>query len=180
MSRVGEGDAAAVEELFLRHHGAAYGLCCRLTSDSTASEDLVQETFMRVLRSAHTFRGGSGFRAWFFRIVRNVCVDHWRIHERRSRAVEGWRVRRGDDESTVGPLPGGGAPERPLVARLERALSELSSDQREVLVMSRYHDMSYAEIAEVTDSTAGAVKVRAHRAMKALRKAFHGLQAEGV
>lgn len=177
MREIAAGDERALDVLFRRHHGLAYAFSVRFTGDPALSEDITQEAFLRIFRGAATFDGQGRFTTWMYRIVRNTCIDHWRGDERRRRAVEGWREREIPPDSESSGV-GATRPDPGMLARLEEAMSRLDRRQREVLVLSRYHDLSYAEIADVTGATPGAVKARAHRAMAALRKAFYAPQTE--
>jgi RNA polymerase sigma factor (sigma-70 family) len=169
MGRMAHGDLNAMGLLFERHHGRVLSLCHRMTGDAHVAEDLAQECFLRVLRYASSFRGEAAFSTWLYRLTRNVCLDHLRADERaRSSKEELGREH-------VAPEPRSTVLEIRLEA-LRRALYALPPEKREVLVLSRYEGLSYAEIAEVCETTVGAVKVRAHRAMRELRRRFEELE----
>jgi RNA polymerase sigma-70 factor (ECF subfamily) len=144
MEAVREGETGRLEELFDRYHGPLYRYFLHLTSDRAAAEDLAQETFFRVLKYRRSYQPETSFRAWLYRVGRNVFHDH---------------SKRGSSEVAMSEEAGGvcslDAPADRQVERkqdsalLRRALAALPREKREVLVMSRYLDLKYEEIASV-------------------------------
>lgn len=172
MQRVGRGDLEALGSLYSRHHDRVHSLCYRLTGDAGAAEDLVQESFLRVLKYARGFEGASRFTTWMYRLVRNLCLDHMareageeRRRERLALNAEpkAEHTREVDDER---------------LDLVRRALYRLSPKKREVLVLSRYENLKYKEIAEILGISVDSVKARAHRAILELRQIIHALERE--
>lgn len=161
LRRLGRGDRKAAGTLFDRHYEGVYTFAARFLGDSESAADAAQEAFLRLLRYRRSFTGHGSVRGWLLRITRNVCVDLAGI-ARRDR--EGLRAMPPPD-----PAPPPRAPD-PRLARLERALERLPAASREVLVLRRFHDLSYAEIARVCGISEGAARVRAHRALEQLRR----------
>ena len=158
-----EGELGAFDALFRRHYESVRALCARITTMPSVGEDLAQETFLRVLRHRATFRGDARFTTWIYRIARNLCLEHIARAARDQRIAERWKVE----------APVSFASDRSdELATLAAALRALPPDQREVLVLCRYHDLPFAEVAAVLGCTPGAARVRAHRALVALRKAY--------
>lgn len=172
MIAVQRGDLTRLGVLFERHHARVYGYCLRMTRNPSASEDLVQDVFTRILKYAATFRQGTHFTAWMFRITRNVCHDHFRKH-RREVALAEPQARISDE-----PLVSESMEHDEDVARLRAALGRLPEDRREILVLSRFERRKYSEIAQLLDCSVGAVKVRVHRAVKQLRDIYLELASE--
>lgn len=167
------GDLNALGVLFERHHAQVHSLCCRLTGSAPIADDLTQESFLRVLRYSGGFEARSAFTTWLYRLVRNLCIDHLDAESRSlARAKRMASEYEHSRESSIEEPP----ETDPRLEILTRALYALPADRREVLVLSRYMGMSYAEIAEVCDTTVGAIKVRAHRAMRELRSRFDELE----
>src|SRR6476469_3964139 len=140
MRRVREGDVDKLGVLFERHHARVHALCFRLTRRVDVADDLAQETMLRVLRYASSYRRDSAFTTWLYRLAYNVCQDHWRKTRRDERTTDlseadGVVARDGDDRID----------ERH--ALLEEAMLRLAPERRAVLVLSRYNDLGYDEIA---------------------------------
>ena len=171
MLAVREGAVESLGRLFDRYHTRIHALCYRLTSSSDAADDLVQETFLRALRYRATFRADSAFATWLYRLACNVCHDHW---QRTRRADRDAAAARSDAEDS----PRESAAPDDRVDLLEAALARLSPDRREVLVLTRYHDMSYDQAARVLDCTPAAARVRAHRALNELREIYRALESK--
>lgn len=163
MAAVRAGEASAFTELYERHGPALLTFLARLTSDRAFAEDLLQETFVRVYRARDTYGGEGQFRAWLFTIARRLVID-WR----RSRKIA-WSADPAALETTAAPTRADDrADVRDLVVRLERALRRLPDGQREVVLLSRHAGLDAGQIAEVTGSTPGAVRVSLHRALQRL------------
>lgn len=161
-----DGELAAFDSLFRRHYEAVRALCARISASVTAGDDLAQETFLRVLRHRATFRGDARFTTWVYRIARNVCLEQIARQAREHRLAAQWSA-----ESVSASQPAGEDDTEVLGA----AMQSLTPEQREVLVLCRYHDLPFSEIGSILGCTPGAARVRAHRALGALREAYHSL-----
>ncbi len=171
MHRYTGGDLGALGTLYARHRRRVFTICRHLTGDAIAADDLSQESFLRVLRYGGKFDSRSKFTTWLFRVVRNVCHDHL---AKQNKETE--RMDRFANDAASERLRSSNSDSRHELVR--EALGRLRADQREVLVLSRFENMKYADIAELLDTTAAAVKTRAHRAMRALRQNFSELERE--
>src|SRR5215211_1710661 len=161
-----DGALPAFDALFRRHYKAVRGLCARIVSDGADGDDLAQETFLRVLRHRATFRGDARFTTWVYRIARNVCLEHMARQARDRKISERWGM-----EATASA-----ALDQSLDTELlATAMRALTPEQREVLVLCRFHDLPFSEIATILGCTPGAARVRAHRALAALRDAYNSL-----
>jgi RNA polymerase sigma factor (sigma-70 family) len=165
LAAVRQGDEAAMGALFARHHRDIHALCARLVHDRDVADDVAQEVFVRVWRYGGSFRGRSTFRTWLYRLAYNACND----------------ARRRSARWETPPMPDAAAdsPSDELTDRhilLDNALRRLSPEQREVLVLSRFHDLGYDEIGRIIDCSPGAARVRLHRAMNELRQLCLGLE----
>lgn len=155
-----EGDSVAFERLYRRHRDGVYGYCFRMLRQRTASEDAVQETFLRVLNSSHTLRDTQAFLPWLYRIAHNCVLMSLRV--RPTDPLEEAR----DIPSAESPFETAVANER--TASLQEHLAALRPEYREALLLREFQHMTYAEIASATDSTESAVKSRIFKARKAL------------
>jgi RNA polymerase sigma factor (sigma-70 family) len=175
MLEVREGRSGALAELFERHHESLYRFCLRMVGDRHAAEDLVQDVFMKMLKYRKSFGGDSGFTSWMLRIARNASVDFLRYTSSRRR-VEIHTDQEAVETTTTEAV----ASEQQRAALVRQALAALPRRHREVLVLSRFEFKSYDEIAHVLGCSVGAVKVRAHRAMKQLRDIYQSLAPETI
>lgn len=174
MLAVGNGDVGKLAELFDRHHRSLFDFFARLTGSRTVAEDLVQDVFFRILKYRQTFRDESRFKAWMFHIARNARIDYYRKHHGETLPVEDSV---GELQSRFG-MPGDDLEQEQQIFLLECALLRLAPDKREVLILSRFHEMKYEEIAELLGCEVSTIKVRVFRAIKDLRDIFFRLSNE--
>ena len=168
LERVSRGDTSGAGELFERYAPALLRFTARLLSDRNIAEEVTQEVFVKVISRAHQYDGRAEVSSWLFAIAANACRDR-RRRDRRATVVPLDAVPepayRGDGiESVLG--------DRQRRDAVRRALSALSEEQREALVLARYHGLAYAEIADVLGISVGAVKTRIFRAVEALKMLF--------
>lgn len=159
--RGGAGDMLGV--LFDRYQVPLFSFYAKLTGNRAASEDLVQEVFVRILKYRRSYRPGTPFRPWIYQIARNAHVD-----QMRKRRPE---VELEPDMDPPAPQSDSAAATQ-QEALLHRALRQLPEEKREVLLLSRFQGLPYSEIAELIGCNVGTVKVRVHRALQELREIF--------
>lgn len=170
------GDEAAFEQLFERHSRAVIGVAMRYTRDRAAAEDLAQEAFLRVHRARATYVPTAKFSTWLFRIVTNLALN-WSRNEQRRRhhrlAVAGATS---TDLGVPEPIaenqsdPDARLENQELHELLAVALEALPSTQRLALILHRYEDLSYQEIAESMELSVKAVKSLLARGRQNLRE----------
>jgi len=168
MADVRAGDIQQLGTLFVRHHARTHVLCYRLTGSRDAADDLAQQVFLRALKYPASFDGRASFRTWLYRIAVNECSDY------RGRAATRGEAELPDSIAAEPSAPS--ADDRTDL--VERGLARLSSDKREVLVLSRYDGLTYKEIGAVLGCSEGAARVRAHRALEELRDICRALDTE--
>ena len=175
MLAVRGGELDALGELFERHHGPLYGFLVRLTGNHAAAEDITQTVFQRILKYRHTYRDEGSFTAWMYHLGRRCAADHFRKSHSAPAAFDPADLQdRPDDQ----PHAGERAATNDDHALLHHALGRLERDDREILLLSRFQDLSFAEIANILECSVGAAKVRAHRALRELRDVYFRLQKE--
>lgn len=163
MLAVQRGDLGALDHLFVRHHRPLYGYMARMTGDRHAAEDLVQEAFLRLLRLRGRYAPQGRFRAWLFRIGHNLAHDHIRA---------GHRLVAIDDAGELGEEMTSALEDLEEAEQrrsLEAAVTALPPQHRDVLLLRGVEGLSNEEIASVLGCSHGAVRVRIHRAVSALR-----------
>ena len=175
MIAVRAGEIRQLGVLFERYHRRLYGFFVRLTNQPTVSEDLVQIVFYRILKYRHTYRDEGKFSAWIYHLARKVAADHFRKNASTPSPT--------DPADLVGlpttdPQPSDQAATAEDVTLLRSALARLPLAHREVLVLSRLQQLDHKEVARLLDCSVGAVKVRAHRALKELRELYFKLRHE--
>ncbi len=173
MLAVRAGELDALGELFERHHGPLYGFLVKLTGDRPAAEDIVQTVFQRMLKYRHTYRDDGSFTAWMYHLARRCAADHFRKSNAAPRATDPEDLNQHADEA---PHSAHHATARDDHALLHAALARLDDGDREVLLLSRFQELSFAEIAGILECSVGAAKVRAHRALRELRSVYLRLQ----
>jgi RNA polymerase sigma-70 factor (ECF subfamily) len=169
LKRIARGEQAALEELIRRHERRLYQLAYRLLKDPQETEDALQEVFLKAYENAGRFQPISTVKAWLNRITANHCLN--RLRERVPQDSL-------DDEErapqllsrTANPLEA--LEESDLARRLEGLLSSLPENQRRALVLKRFGDLSYQEIAEIMGTSPGAVDGLIKRARQFLRNAL--------
>jgi RNA polymerase sigma factor (sigma-70 family) len=172
MQQVRDGNVGKLSLLFDRHSKPLFRFFLHLTGSHETSEDLVQEVFFRVLKYRHTFQSGTSFRGWLYQIARNAHIDHAGKHKLEIVMPENIEFR------GPGKLQDESLRLKQDAQMLRKALAELSLEKREVLVMSRYQDLKYEEIAGILKCEVGTVKVRVYRALRELGDRFFAMRGE--
>ncbi|MDE3201990.1 MAG: sigma-70 family RNA polymerase sigma factor [Acidobacteriota bacterium] len=166
-----DGDSGAWAELVRMHHRRVYGLCYRFTGNATDAEDLTQDVFLKIysnLTSFDTTRGS--LQVWITTMTRNLLVDNFR-RTKNLRATgsldDGWdesdELRPSDRLASDGPSPLETAAKKELAKMVQAALSKVSAELREAVILRDLQDMDYKEIAQVLGIPEGTVKSRISR-----------------
>ncbi len=163
MRQVRDGDTAKLSDLFARHGDRLFRYCWRLNQDRRLSEDLVQESFCRMLRFRASFKDGHGFQAWMYSIARNLQMDHWR----KKRFEADWEEGFDAPAAPAATLEG-----RQEAELLHQALARLTPSKREILVLARFQELPHEKIAEILGCEPGSARVRLHRALSSLRETY--------
>jgi len=168
LERIRRGEPDGATALFRRYSGGIFRYADRLLGSRAEAEDVTQEVFLKALSRVDQYDGRAPVASWLFAIAANACRDRLRRSGRRTSVPL---------ESVAEPSAPGPPPDRALVEierrrLVRRALAALSEEQREALVLARFHDMPYVEIARTLDISEGAVKTRIFRAMEKLRDLF--------
>jgi RNA polymerase sigma factor (sigma-70 family) len=171
MAQVRDGQVARLAILFERHHVMLYNFFLRLTGRRGPSEDLVQEVFVRILKYRTTYRSESRFTVWMFQIARNAHADHLRKQKPEVSIEEQFEEPAGAEPPAADRLEA-----EVDAALLRRALDRLPLRKREILLLSRYEDMKYKDIAELLGCSIETIKTSVHRSIRDLRKIYLELQ----
>lgn len=176
IQEVCRGETAASTTLFERFGPALLRFTDRMLGDRGEAEEVTQEVFLEMITRAEQYDGRASVGSWLFAIAANACRDRLRS-SRRARLVS-------LDAVAEAPSKAVGVEarilERERKAAVRKALGHLSGEQREALVLARYHGMPYAEIARTLNITEGAVKTRIFRAMETLKALFSEGESHAV
>jgi RNA polymerase sigma factor (sigma-70 family) len=170
MEQVRDGNPEKLAILFERYHVMLYNFFLRLTSNRSASEDLVQDVFIRILKYRSSYKGENKFMIWLYRIARNTHIDY--LRKRKDEVSLGEQQ---DEVPSQELTPPEKAEKAQEILRLSQALAKLPLKKREVIILSRFQNLKHKEIAELLDCQIGTVKANIHRAIKELGKAYFEL-----
>ncbi len=167
-----DGEERALAELINRHRSKIYTSIFMFVKDSYLAEDIFQDTFIKVidtLRRGKYYEDGK-FLPWVMRIARNLCIDHFRKTKRRPSITN----TEGYDIFDVLPFEEINAEERIIkretISKVRRLIDELPKEQREVVVLRHYADMSFKEIAQITNVSINTALGRMRYALINMRK----------
>lgn len=169
-----DGDSLAWTELVKAHHRRVYALCYRFTGSPHDAEDLTQEVFLKIYGNLAAFDLAKGsFPTWITTLTRNLLVDHFR-RSRQQRITDSMDANwdGGEDQqgsplseriSDPGPTPHEQAARKELEKMVQQALTQVSPELREAVILRDLQDMDYKEIAQVLRIPEGTVKSRISR-----------------
>jgi len=167
------GEADAFAKLFEAHRGRVYAVCLRMTNNPADADDLTQEAFIRVFRAWESFREGTSFLSWIYRIVTNLYRDELRRRKgvfTQPLPEDNQPQERPTADESHDPIAA--IHERQLSSTMERALATLTPEQRAVVVLADVEESSYQEIADTIGCSIGTVRSRLHRARAQLRRSL--------
>ncbi len=167
MYRVKEGELPELRQLFDRYNLPVYNFFLKLTMEAGTSEDLTQNLFYRIIRYRHTFDTNNGsFKSWMYQMARNLHADHCRQKIRLAEVIKHVHEYPEDVAEKQD-----GYKEQDF-EKLKKALSGLGPVDRELIVLSRYEGLKYADIAKMKNMSLSSIKVQIHRALKELRTLY--------
>ena len=166
------GDHDAFRALFEHYQDQVYSLALRYSGDQAVAMDIAQETFLKLLSAIRGFRGDANFDTWLYRLVVNCCLDH---HRRGRRWLPLADTLRSAAESL---LQGVLRAEREQ--QVKTMVAKLPPEQRMVVVLRYTEGLSYDQIAEIVNCSAGTVASRLHRAHKTLERRLGHLRGSGL
>jgi RNA polymerase sigma-70 factor (ECF subfamily) len=181
-AQVARGESSALETLYDRYASTVLGISLKIIGDRAAAEDVLQETFWRVWRSAATYQSQRGsFAGWLFKIARNLAIDAYRRRKIRPRPIADVD----DNDSKLDQRPD---PNMDVARQSQEllkhnqvlsALATLPRVQRQVIEMAYFYGMTRQEIAEATGEALGTIHTRARLALQKLREELERDKFEG-
>ena len=174
LSRCQAGDRTAWDTLVDAYWQRLFGYALRATRNAELAQDLVQETFLRIVQRLGKYDDQGKFEAWLFRILVNLVRDHGRSlsrHPTQSTVIEsdGERIEMTDELAGKVPAPHEPLHHREDVDALQIALRKLPEGDRQILMLRHFADMPFKDIARTLNCPIGTVLARAHRALAKLR-----------
>lgn len=178
VKRCQEGDAEAFDAIFNIYRGPLYSYLARTTGDRHLAEDLMQDTFVRMVEHLDRYEESGKFTAWLFRIAANRVRD-WARRRQHGERVGGLTTADDPDAAATVDRPVEHPPDADLlrgeqVRRLERCVHDLAEEDRQVILLRHYSGLSFREIAGIVDAPLGTVLARSHRALAKLRERMGG------
>ena len=172
IAEVAKGNLSAFRELVESYQNPLLNYIYRYTGDRSASEDIAQEVFLRVFKTAKEYRPLSSFKTWLFRIATNLCLNELRDNKIHRSTIDifelnesGFLALADRRTSPVEELE-----KRELSSNLRKALKNIPENQRIALLLHKYSGFSYSEISQTMGCSISAVESLIHRARQSLRK----------
>jgi RNA polymerase sigma-70 factor (ECF subfamily) len=184
MRRTQQGDRQAFSMLYERYSASVLSYLYRMLGNLEDVESIAQEVFLRAFRFAPTYRFPQKFSTWLFTITRNLAINYSR---RRKRSpvrnvtelnLEG--VDMNGDPCQVAQRATDDVEKQEEIARVLKALEDLPTDQKEVIVLGVFQDLSYAEMEEITGTKAVTLRSRMFHGLKRLGRMLGGGRDEGT
>jgi len=161
MQKVAEGNLDMLKVLFDRHHKHVYNFLYKMSGDSMLSEDLTQDVFYKLIKYRSSYNNGS-FVSWLFTIARNSLKSHFSRNHKHHDGLEVLEYKSDKEENE----------DVEDYSRLQQALNQLDPEDRELVILNRFKEIRYEELAEIMGSTPGAMKTKICRILKKLKKIY--------
>lgn len=161
MILVSNGNLDRMSILFERYHIKIFNFLLKMTRDRDISQDITQEVFYKAIKYRSSYKRGK-FSSWIYTIARNIFADHYQSQKNKEDRFENIEYKIEQKEQDTIEI-------KETNEELYKALNKLNKSDKELVIMNRYQGIKYQEIAEITGSTAGAVKTKIHRAIHKLK-----------
>jgi RNA polymerase sigma-70 factor, ECF subfamily len=166
-----EDDQQTFHELYQKYHERVYSICFRMTQNTSESEDLTQDVFVRLFRTIGSFRGESAFTTWLHRLTVNLVLMHFRKRKRRQH--------RSNEEAELSTyiVPGSQDPKRMRIVDrilLSEVIAKLPEGYRQAIILHDIQGLQHKEIAEAGGRSVGTSKSQLHKGRAMLRELIAG------
>jgi len=171
MLKVSEGDIGLLSTLFDRYNIKIFNYFLRCTYNKSLSQDLTQIVFEKLIKYRESYKQDYTFQAWLYRVAGNIKNDHYRkekSYKSRNHIYFDQTEQVYDPNNTI--------EKKESIKLLHAALKKLPADQREVIWMTKFEKMKYADVAKILELSESAIKVKVHRAIKRLRTEYIQLE----
>lgn len=170
MLKVKNGDLDALAPLFEKYHIKLYNFFLRLSRNKDISNDLTQNVFQRIIAYRESYNEQGKFRTWMYQIARNVLFKHYQENKFLSSDFFEPEYIEKDEKTAIEEMD-----LETKKSNLLEALRQLTSEQQEILELSKFQGLKYQEISEITGSSVAAIKVKVHRAIHKLKEVYFEL-----
>ncbi len=181
MMRAKSGDDSAFTDLMKRHYKGLVNYIYRFTNNRESSEDLAQEVFLRVYRSASRYKPDAKFSTWLYKIATNLCLTNFKTKRKEQNlSLDEMEENAGGFEDSKSENADNVVYRGEIKDAIFRALETLPEKERVSIILCKYEEIPYDEVAEVLGCTVGAVKTHVYRGrMKLVEKLRPYLKREG-
>ncbi len=169
MQLIQKGQLDKISELYERYHLMVYNYFVKLSGDRDTSKDLVQNTFLRIIKYHGSFKESSTFKNWLFQIARNIYYDHYK----EVKLVNNQNVGVENLFNLADEVEEGGDQKESI---LYAALSKMSREDREILILSKFQKYKYQDIGKILTCSENTVKARVFRAIKKLKQHYFEME----
>lgn len=163
MLQVANENLDALSIIFDRYHVRIYNFFNKMLQNKMISEDLTQEVFVRILRHRTAYKKGN-FTSWIYTIARNIFSTHYQNQKKERLHITDQEIKSEETLFTENKTE--------EIEYLHKALQQLKPEERELIVMHRFQEIKYSQIADIIGSSEGAVKVKMYRALKKLKDIY--------
>ena len=164
MLQIANGKLDMLTILFDRYHIRIYNFFYKMVHNKMVSEDLTQDVFLKIIKYKTSYKNGN-FAAWIYTIARNIFSNHYqKTKKERSNEIDDDIL--ASDEILISD------DRKEELDHLQKAMLKLSNSERELIVMHRFQEIKYQQIAQIIGSNENAVKVKTHRALKKLKEIY--------
>jgi len=182
MLKVAAGDRQAFTWLFDRYHASVARFAFRFVGDRERAEELTQDIFVKLYRSAKSYTPAARFKTFLFRVATNHCLNEvrrgeYRVSHTPTEPAEGDEAGAVELEGPEGDRPDQALAGRELERAVAEALAKMSDRERAAFTMCRFEGMAYRDIAEALEASEAAVKSLIHRATLAVARGIEELRA---
>ncbi len=178
IEQVLSGNVNAFSYIVDHHKNKAYNLAFRICSNHEEAEEVAQDSFMKAYRSLGSFKMESSFSTWLFRIVYNTAISNVRIKKKGTLSLEDFPA---DATDFIGENPSEEEAEKEYrTALVNFALQKLNEDERGLISLFYYEELSIAEVAAVTGMTASNIKVRLFRARQKMLETIENVEKKKI
>nr|WP_297911642.1 sigma-70 family RNA polymerase sigma factor [uncultured Allomuricauda sp.] len=161
MQKVASGNLDLLKELFDRHHKHVFNFLYKMSGDRMLSEDLTQDVFYKLIKYRGTYKNGS-FVSWLFTIARNNLNTHFSRNHQNHEDIEMLEYKSVASENLA----------KEDYSHLQSVLNKLNPEDRELIILNRFKEIKYEDLAEIVGSTPGAVKTKVCRVLKKVKQMY--------